>query len=193
MKQPGIKAYLTLEILNSAGKRVGRTQKMVSRSFLLQMIVMIRLQMDPGANHFITETDGTIRIGLDGAIQMNAVASGTTRGLVVGTGTTPVNVEDFNLETLIANGSGAGELQYLAQTILPTVVSADPSAFFTITRDFLNSSGGLITVSEVGLITDADSTAATIQVLAIRDVPATPSQLFDGQNLRLTYTLQINI
>lgn len=73
-----------------------------------------------------------------------------TYGIVVGTGTNAVGVSDYTLHTKIANGSGAGQLYYLA--CYKNAPSLSGSTYTTEWyREFRNISGGLITVEEVGI------------------------------------------
>ena len=70
---------------------------------------------------------------------------------MVGTGNTAPTINDYNLESKISHGTGAGQLQYGAVTFGEPTCDAS-SCHFTITRDFSNSSGAEIVVYEIGLI-----------------------------------------
>ena len=83
-----------------------------------------------------------------------SIASGAgaeTSGIQVGTGTTAPTIDDYVMETLIAHGSSASQLQYAACTV--GSASSDASdATFRATRVFTNASGGSITVEEIGIV-----------------------------------------
>jgi len=70
-----------------------------------------------------------------------------TTGIICGTGTTPVSVVDSDIETIIPEGGGAGQFNYLACTVGQLLSNAS-QVFFNITRDMQNNSGGQITSTE---------------------------------------------
>lgn len=78
-----------------------------------------------------------------------ATAGTDTIGLVVGTGTSANTTGTYKLDTKIANGSGAGQLQYGVSACVDPVTSGS-NRQFTTARTWTNSSGGAITVNEVG-------------------------------------------
>jgi len=84
------------------------------------------------------------RRGFGGAI------GSLTRGTVLGTGTFPVDIEDHDLETLITNGAGVGQLSYGAQSF-GAVVRPNNHVELTTSRQVVNNSGGSIIVNEVGI------------------------------------------
>lgn len=74
------------------------------------------------------------------------------RSIVVGTGTTAVAITDYGLESVIAHGSGAGELEHQDASFVAPVTIGTRRRFFML-RTFLNQSGGAITVNETGIYT----------------------------------------
>lgn len=93
-----------------------------------------------------------------------------TFGIVVGTDNTAPTISDYALNTLIAHGVGAGQLQYSASTFGAPAADATTSQF-TITRNFANGSGGDITVEEIGLYCRAlDNALTTRYFCIIRDI-----------------------
>lgn len=82
-----------------------------------------------------------------------ATTTTTTHGIIVGTGTTAVTIDDYNVETPIAHGNGAGQLAYGAVNF-DTGLTADGSNsyYFYCSRTFANNSGGNITIGNVGLV-----------------------------------------
>ncbi len=77
-------------------------------------------------------------------------------GILIGTGVTaPTNV-DYSMETPIAHGNGGGQLQWQATSVgAAAVVGANVD--LVIVRPFVNSSGGSITLREIGLAIPANS------------------------------------
>lgn len=113
-------------------------------------------------------------------------------GIVVGTGSTIVDILDTKLVTQILHGTGAGQMVHQAQT-WPTVVTVvDPNATFETTRNFNNNSGAAITVAETGVYAYYAYTGLGTQYYfcIFRDVP-TSVLVPNGGGCYVTYTLKI--
>lgn len=186
-----IKAYITTELFGRDGKLKQRRRQR-SKSFVEAFLSIILEQMNPaGAVANLTDTGGTERTLVNHAENLRSDAAITvdTKGIVVGKGTTAIAVTDYALADKIADGSGSGQLLYQAQTFSERSVS-DPNVSFTIQRDFLNSSGATITVYEIGLESYGRDATAYRAFLTIRDLITGGQAVADGENLRVTYTLQ---
>ena len=119
-------------------------------SYLSNFMRIILTQMS-GVPQSILDTGGTPRVTTEGGtFKVNAPAANSTYGLVVGTGTTPVTIQDYKLQTQILNGSGAGQLAHQISVVTAMQNGADYSQF-QIQRNFINQSGSSITVKETGL------------------------------------------
>ena len=81
---------------------------------------------------------------------MEGGAGGTAYGIRVGTGSTGVAIDDYALETPIAEGTGGGQMEHGACVAATSVLSA-PSAYFVVSRTMTNNSGGPITVTEAAI------------------------------------------
>ena len=92
---------------------------------------------------------------------LEAPSADNTYGIQAGTGTTAPASDDNSMETLIAHGSAAGQLQYQATSVgAPGLVGSNID--LVVCRIFVNGSGGSITLREVGLtMYSADGQAAT--------------------------------
>lgn len=192
----------------------GRTTEqrlMKSKSFVRQFLELLFVQMTgtftPGSSYqyhqpvtYIRDVNGYLRpvlasISNYGDIfDADAGVGVTDYGIVAGTGTTPPNIDDYDLEPMIAHGSGAGQLSYGAMTFgLPT---SDPTtSHFTLTRDFSNGSGGIVTVNEVGVRVRANilrynQSLGTGYFLIIRDVISGGINVPNGQTLTVNYREQ---
>lgn len=100
----------------------------------------------------------------------NSAAADETFGIQLGTGATAVDRDDNALDTLIADGSGSGQLDYLATTFSASVAITDGFRF-TISRQVNNNSGGAIAVEEIGLaLLHRISGPATALFLCLRDL-----------------------
>jgi len=133
------------------GKKKVLKRKKAS-SFVKAFIGLLNVQMAQ-ATRTIKDTSGTDRSygANSNNFAVNAGAGTSTYGIQVGTGTNAVTIDDYKLQTQIAHGTGAGQLQYGATSIDTYTVSSG-RAFFNVQRLFTNSSGSDITVREVGLV-----------------------------------------
>lgn len=116
-------------------------------------------------------------------------AGSITNGVMVGTGNTPVDIEDYALEAQIAHGLGAGQLSHLAQTTSSPTVTASESSF-TLTRQFLNLSGATITVKEIGIYGHIVTVPDTYYGCFVRDVLGTEMVIPDGGAITVIYTMK---
>jgi hypothetical protein len=118
-----------------------------------------------------------------------AAASDAT-GIVVGSGTAAESFEDYALQTLIANGTGAGQLSYVAS-------EAHAVSYDTVTRVlknelvryFNNNSGGDVAVNEAGIIFYTQYNG--YRYMYSRDRLATTVTVPDTGQLKVTYTIQL--
>jgi len=132
-------------------------------------------------------TTGTIATPSSGSyafMECSTTAGITTWGLLVGTGTTEPTRDDYNLESKIPPGTGAGRLEYGASDVLygPDYVE--------VRRSFNNASGGDITIREVGLVAcyrDADAGADKRALIARSLFTVT---IPDGGSATLYYRIQ---
>lgn len=120
-------------------------------------------------------------------IRLNAGLNDGSYGIVIGTGSTSVDILDYCLEAKIAQGSGAGQMIHNAVVIDSAVAVSDPDATFSLYRNFNNNSGGGITVKETGLY----ATGGGYTFLIVRDVP-TEVAVLDGGGCYVKYTLKIS-
>lgn len=152
----------------------------------------------PTSYLFIRNTDGSF------GIQNNAMFSryysqagygyynnnnNNNFGVVLGTGNTAFDLDDYKLDTIIAHGNSATQLYYNAQVAPVTTYSGDPDFTQNILykRVFNNNSGATIEVKEVGLIWYNYGGYAT--VLMSRDVLDTPAVVLNGAQLTVTVSI----
>lgn len=125
----------------------------------------------------------------------NALVTDDSFSIVCGTGNTAPTITDYKIETKIAEGAGAGQLQHsLTAFGLPT--SNATQSHFTITRDFSNASGGNIVINEIGLYVKGDQPASidtfsrvAFIFMVIRDVIAGGITIGNGETLTINYRL----
>ena len=187
----GIKAYYQLFLHDKDGKLVWKSRKRRSKSFVIAFLQLIEAQGNFAAVDIQDITDTTKSIGANTQNIRTAGAVGeVNRGIVAGTGTAAEANDDYGLETLIAHGVGAGQLSYGLQAVVgAAVVGANVDLIFT--RALLNSSGGLITVTEIGMYCSAGVVPNYFCI--IRDVLPAGVDVPDGQTLTVQYTLRTTV
>jgi len=101
-----------------------------------------------------------------------AEAALDTYGIMLGTDNTAVTLSDYALGVKIAHGEGAGELRYGdSDCLTPFEDSGDSYTDLFFVRHFINRSGGLITVEEIGLaVCNEDSGGSIEYFLMARDL-----------------------
>jgi len=184
-------AVLELTVKDKKGK-VTEKRVLKSKSFVRQFLELLWIQASSvGANapYSVRDTGNTLRdiYMTCYTFAADAGAGVVTQGIIVGTGTTAPTINDYVIETIIAHGAGAGQLQYSAVTFGAPASDATTSQF-TITRNFANASGGAITVNEIALYVEAWGT--TYYFMIIRDVIDGGIAVPDGQTLTVNYREQ---
>lgn len=117
----------------------------------------------------------------------------STYGTVVGTGTAAEANSDYALQTQIAHGVGAGQLSYGACGTVEAIVVGS-NVDMTLTRSWLNGSGGVITVNEIGVyVSSQDSAAAQRFFCIVRDVLAAGDAIPNGSTYTVVYTLRTTV
>ena len=207
---------LTVTVKDKNGKII-KQHKQKSHSFLMNFAAMLGASMFETASanfYYFRATTGTW-YSFDtyhsnwSIFYMNDGANDSTYGIVVGTGTTPPTPNDYNLENIISNGTGSGQLVYgshsispqggtselQAGTSTPTTGVLTPSGntiSFSISRTFQNQSGAPITVSEVGIIAlPVVYSNTTAYVLIIHDLLSSPITVANLSILQITYTISV--
>jgi hypothetical protein len=114
-----------------------------------------------------------------------AGSANITNGIVVGTGTSAFDVEQYALDALIGSGNSAGKLYYNASAVSSTTYAAKA---WTIvgSRIFNNNSGGSIVVAETGLYS---AQGWSIYWLFERSVLGAAVTVPDAAQLTVTYTI----
>ena len=180
-----MESLLTLEVKDRNGKTVKKITKPL-RSYVIAWLQLIECQIEI-ANVTIKDYAGVNQDTARGLMAINASVGDDTLGMVVGTGTTPVTNLDWTMETLIAHGAGAGQLNYGVQSKV-TTAEVGANIDFLLVRTFTNGSGNTINVTEFGLVVSCDAH----DFLCIHDVTTAVSVL-NGQTLTVTYTLRTTV
>jgi hypothetical protein len=120
----------------------------------------------------------------------------TDLGIVVGSGSTPVTLDDFRLVSQIPHGTSAGQLIYTAMTssnITPINRTLANNWYYIITRQFDNLSPSTVTIAEVGLIGRFGTGIGFLPALVARDVLPSSITLEPNQSTVIQYTIRLTI
>jgi hypothetical protein len=159
---------------------------------------LMMLDSIPTTYLFTRDTGGTFRAV---AISRSAIHAGygyysTANaegfGVIIGTGSTAFDLDDFRLDAVIPHGNTTGKLYYQAQGAPVTTYSGDPDFTQNILhkRVFNNNSGATITVNEVGLVyLTLDGLVYPYYFLTSRDVLDTPAVVLNGAQLTVTVSI----
>jgi hypothetical protein len=164
-----------------------------AHSYVLAMIDGLYVCMAQ-ATQYMNNTAGSSKGVVAGNYQQfpaNAGSGDNTFGIVVGTGTAAVTISDYHLQTIIANGTGSGQLQY------GSVSFASPSTTgttrqFTISRTFTNGSGASITVNEVALYVKFEVSGPTVDYFCVERSLLTFT-ITSGSSETVIYTIKATV
>lgn len=113
--------------------------------------------------------------------------AGNLAGIAVGSGSSVPAATDIDIDTLIAHGSGVGQLVYGLQSCGAGVTIAGNNSTVIFSRTFTNSSGGVITVDEFVIF----GFSAGNRFLILRDVLPGTETLNPGQTITIEITFSI--
>jgi hypothetical protein len=188
--KPLLKTTFTVSISDASGKVV-KSYTRPSDSYVYYFAEMLYCIASTNSPLNIPDTSNTLRtLTYNQGTYLNSNGSGSNAGIVVGTGTNAVALTNYALQTLIANGNGAGQLNYGAGTI-STTSTTGTTRYFTISRTFKNNAAGSITVNECGIYCMATSTP--YYFMWVRDLISPGQAVGAGQTLTLTYTIGITV
>ncbi len=196
---PGeIGATIEWFVTNKEGRVTQHQPEKRSESFVQQFIYLLRQGMENSHGFFavqLTDTSNTLQRFANTVyiFDSNAAAGSALSGILVGSGNTAPAINNYAMETLIAHGVGAGQLQYAIVSFAVPAASATVSQF-TITRNFTNGSGGAVTVNEIGLVCKTkDITYTDRYLLLIRDVVGGGISIPNGETLTVNYRPQATV
>jgi len=121
-------------------------------------------------------------------LNVSAGVGADTWGIRIGTGSTAPTINDYNVEAGIAHAT----MNHGAVTFGLPASDASTSQF-TVTRDFSNVSGGVVTVNEIALIALLYKAQTSYTVMIIRDVISGGISVPNGQTLTINYRIQVTI
>jgi hypothetical protein len=203
---------IEIEVENKDGKLLIR-RKMRSKSFVANFLRIINLYMKTASLPSPSSAYGTAfsagvrnlsNTAINTVVLSNysnypaavlfiaAPASENAYGIKVGSGTSTPTANDYNLVAPISHGTGSGQLVHGGVSVEDVIIDGN-TTYFRIIRTFSNSSGGSVTVNEIGLImrTLANFPNTWDNVLLARDVLSSPVEVPDGATLTVRYILSV--
>ncbi len=174
-------------------------------SFLSNFIKMLFCHMmyhhapDTGSVVTLTDTGGTVRTGnqvygddiASNFMDCNADVAIDYYGLLVGTGNTAVDIDDYALDAQVAEGTGSGQMEHSNHSIVNSTHDGSTYSYAGITRTLSNNSGGSIVVKEVGLVTRMDWDSSSFRYfLLLREVLGSPLTVLDTEVLTVTIRIK---
>jgi len=126
----------------------------------------------------------------------NAPDNDSSFGVVVGSGTNPVSLTDYQLSSQIPHGTSTGQLDYDPHTVASSYSST--SSYVEIARSFVNRSGSDVVVREVGLVTrnywkDKNAVGNDVKFLIARDVLPAPVTVKPLGSLTVRYRIGLSL
>ena len=199
-----LKAYYQLSKYNKNNSLIRKTRKKKSRSFLHHFHQVLSPILGCAVTQTVhIHTTGNSFSPNNAGAQFKAADRGfgtdlgpDIAGIVVGTGNNPVDINDYDLTTRIAHGITSNTLEYFNCSVRAlTINTGSNTGTFELYRFFRNSSGGSITITELGVLQTASYNPGSILIsygiLTIRDLVSPGFQINDGEYMKITYTFQI--
>jgi len=209
-------AFWELEVFDKDGRLIHahrqRSHSWVRNAYNLMFGQLAAKDLDDaglwGAGYIsMKDTGGSIRAGDGNGIYnpTNVSTDGTDwgyrgpagnddYGILVGSGTDAESFEDYKLQTQIAEGSGAGQLNHAQSGPHNLTYNAGTKVLGnTLVRYFNNNSGGDVDINEVGLFCRAYYVGGGSPAYygLCRDKLASTVTVPDTGQLKVTYTIQL--
>ena len=171
---------------------VSKTGKRRARSFVKAFIFMLANRFT-GAAYTTENTSGSptymIYQNYYRLFTTPSQSNLQTQGIVVGSSSSAVQSTHYSLQSIIGNGKSTDQLQFGPHISDKAVTVSAPNASFSISRIFRNSSGGDVTVREIGFYVVAYN--YTKWFCIIRDVVSPSIVVSDTKYIKVTYTFQV--
>jgi len=181
--------FYQIKVTDKNGKIVRKTRLRRSKSFCLAFLQAVEVQFS-NATVLIKDTLAANISTIPAVVTLSTLGpeANDSQSLLLGTGTTtPTNI-DYVMETKIAHGSGAGELNHAATSFITSQV-VGPNVDFQVLRSFQNLSGSPINVTEAGIYSTLTSGKFG---LTVHDV-FTAVPVADGETITVTYTFRTTV
>ena len=196
LKKGEVGAVLEWEVKDSAGKVSSRGQQR-AKSFVKAFMQILFSHMSGQVSSNDRDDRLILNLWTTAWVQCTAwysnlymeAAAGSYAGMVVGSSSTAPTINDNAMGVLISTGTSAGQLAYAACTLAAPASTVSTSQF-TVTRNFANSSGGDVTVYEIGIHAQFGTSVTSDYALILRDVISGGIVVPNGQTLTVNYRIQ---
>ena len=190
MKISNVELRLKVEVTNKDGK-VRKIIDRCSKSFTIAFLQAITIQMKQSTMNIIDVANASnLNYADDEQLKANGASSDDTIGIILGTGTTAPTNANYNIETIIDHGTGAGELSYGEQAFTDAV-EVGANVDLLLTRSFTNGSGGIISPTEAGVIVNTSLNHA-YRALIVRDTFSAVA-VGNGEIVTVSYTFRTTV
>lgn len=191
-KSHTVQLRLRLVVKDPDGKVISDTGDKPSKSFVVAFLVFIGGIFD-GIDTNIEDTSNVPNLivqasGTNYPLQLDSPINNSDYGIVVGTGNTVEDNEDYKLDVQLTEGIGAGDITHGAMTIGSAGV-VGPNVDIEAKRPFVNNTGSAITVAEAGMYVKR----FTKYFCIVRDVLASSVNLPDKCSLMVYYTIRTTV
>ena len=198
--EPIVQDYRILATVTDKDGRVVSTKELPFKSFTSNFVHVINNNFFGVDNATLIKTTAAAVAPTATCTNMDVMAAINidTYGIVVGTNDTTTGSisgismtvaapSDWHLKHLIADGTSAGEISYSAMSASPFAFSTGEISF---SRTFTNATGSAITVKEVGMIGNTNTTDNFLICRDVRDKDLTTVNIpvADTEALTITYT-----
>jgi len=156
-----------------------------------------------GVGVSMADTGGTTRTVVGAANNSRqsrlgtAAASGDdSYGILVGSGTTPVDMNQYTLASKIPHGTSAGQLSYgpLSLDDLGVVQTVSPPVYrFRLVRSFTNASTSSVTINEIGVAVRYRFADYDYRFLVARDVLPSSYTVPAGGSASVAVTIEVEL
>lgn len=191
-----ILVHFELVSVSRDGQPIGPPYRQWSRSWTKQAAQIFNATIKSTTETSVKDTGGTLQsinptISPYQSWKATSAAAEATYGIILGTGSTAENRDDYVLATPIAEGTGTGQLTHLATNPYTPPVAITGGYRVTVDRQVNNNSGGPIVVAEIGLYTYTSLNVGgqTAYFCALRDVLASTYSIADGASAVARYKI----
>jgi hypothetical protein len=182
-----MKLYYEVIVKDKDGRLLAHL-KQPARSWLKQWSQLIYGGMS-GVAQSVLDTNGVSRtqsttydlLGIAGP------AGNASLGVVAGTGTNPVTINDYRLQSQIVHGVGVGQFNHQATEIIYPPLVSGSECYFQVKRIFINGSGGMVSVNEIGVY---GAITSSYPACIIRDVLVGTVNIPDGGSMTVIYRVK---
>jgi len=211
-----LRGFVEVTVWDRDGKVVQRgRQEMRSfiNNFLKILEALFRAGQGSATSTTLTDTSGSSKtvyaewytdaatLGGGTPMACNASSGDDSYGIVVGSGTVPLALDQYSLASKISHGTSSGQLSYgpmtfedlgLDQTVSPPVYR------MRLIRTFINLTSSAININEVGIVArnhwkNAGSVIIDVRYLIARDVLATTYTVPAGGGASVAITIEVEV